>query len=138
MPRPYRLQHFRMNVHRLPVNLLEPGTNLVKVENRTFVKWIDDEFTAIVDRLNQKMGGEWNPVKLQAEPPPHLDIEHRERDRYSQAALQHLVKEGIARVTILITIPLEPLAGEEKFRQALNFFDGALSRAQSWFRLARQ
>src|SRR6202044_1978111 len=93
-----RLQHRGIQLDRLSVNLRQARAYLVKRENFSADERIDDQLATLVHRLDQEMIRERDSVKVDAEPAAHFEVDQRERDRQSEAAIDHVVEEGVARV----------------------------------------
>src|SRR5260370_628767 len=88
-----RFQHGRIQLDRLPVDLREARANLVEGENLAADERIDDKLAALVDRLDQEMSRERHPKEIDAKAAADLKINHRERDRNSEASIDHVVEK---------------------------------------------
>ena len=59
------------------------------------------------------MGRERHGHERQPQPPANFQVDHRERDGDAGFALDHVVQEAVARVEVVVLIPLESFNFEE-------------------------
>src|SRR5436853_7438531 len=75
---------------------------------RAAVDGIDEGLAAGRRRvLHQEMAGHASPTHRQAGPLPYRHVEHRERDRDADPAIEHFVEKAVAWVVVFLAIALE-------------------------------
>src|SRR5216683_3781509 len=117
------LEHRGLHLNRLAVDFGEAGANLVQVENGPAVERVDDEFAAIVGRLDQEMVRKGDTEEVQAKAAADFDIDQRKCDGKAEAAFEHVVQKGVARVAEILAIAGEAFALEQELGEELNAFD---------------
>src|SRR5208282_80540 len=138
VPDPDWLKVRRRHLDRLSIDLGQARANFLQRQDGAFGERVDNELAAFVDRLDQKMGRETDPVEIEAEPFADFQIKHGERNRDAAAAVNHFIQKRVARVGILLAIALEALLLEQKMRQELNLLDGVVAHFDHHLGLARQ
>src|SRR5581483_5946388 len=76
------------------------------VEPATTIKSVD-KYGRIVRVADQKVPGHADRLQMDTAAASDLDQEHRQRDRYAQAAVEYLVQIRVARVVVGAPIPLQ-------------------------------
>ena len=138
VPPAHRLQHRRLQLDRLAVDLFEAGADVVEVEDRAAVERVDNQLAALVDRLDQEVRGEGDAEEVEPGAPSDLEVDHRERDRDAEAALQHVVEKRVARVAVVVAIARKAGAHEQEVGERLHALDRVLGLAQRALRRAPQ
>src|SRR6266851_4503385 len=133
-----RLEHRGLHLDLLSVDFGEAGANLVQVENGPAVERVDDEFAAIVGRFDQKMMRKGDTEQVQAKAAADFDIDQRKCDGKAEAAFEHVVQKGVARVAEILAIAGEAFALEQELGEELNAFDRVGAAAYNRVGLARK
>lgn len=138
MPAAHRLEHRRLHLDRLAVNLFEAGADIFEVEDRAAVERVDNQLAAFVDRLDQEMRREGDAEEVKPGAPADLEVNHRERDRDTETALQHVVEKRVARVDVVVAIARKAGPHEQEVGERLHALDRVLGLAQRALRRAPQ
>src|SRR5580704_14871704 len=76
VPDPDWLKVRRRHLDRLSIDLGQARANFLQRQDGAFGERVDNELAAFVDRLDQKMGRETDPVEIEAEPFADFQIKH--------------------------------------------------------------
>ena len=138
VPSAYRLEHRRLQLDRLAVDLFEAGTDVVEVEDRAAVERIDYQLATLVDGLDQEVRRKRDAEEVEPGAPADLEVNQRERDRDAEAAFQHVVEKRVARVGVVVAIARKAGPHEQEVRQRLHPLDRVFGLAQCALRRASQ
>ena len=84
------------------------------VEELAAVKGIEEPVPAAAHCAHDEMPRQPDARRLESGPRRHGHVQHRERDRNPEPALDHVIEEAVARIVVVLGVPPEPLLLEQE------------------------
>ena len=92
---------------------------LVALEPPAAAEWVEEHQLLADASPHAEVTRQADTLDLQADPPPDLHDEHRERDRNAEPAVEDVVEAAVARIVVRLDVAAEALLLEQELAEAM-------------------
>src|ERR1019366_9438362 len=109
-----RLQVLGAHVNLPAIDLVQALLTIVRAQNSSPVERVNEDLAGRhVIVLQQEMAGHAHAGNREADPPRNLQVNHRERNRDAELAVQHVIEKRVARIVEVFAVTTQALLLEE-------------------------
>src|SRR5690606_22313877 len=118
---PDRPQILRLHADHAAVHPIQELLRLILELDPPAFERIDQDPQRLAFVANQEMPRESHPDQRQPEPPTDFEIDHAQRDRDSEPAVEDIVQEGVPHIVVRLDVAPETLLLEQNPVQFLEY-----------------